>query len=105
MALTECPTCHGDGLVYGIGSPGFKPVTLICDICLGEGEVDKKNVLRGEKMRKERLGRGLSLRKESKRLNIDAWIISARERGKCLEEDQESLYQQAWEEASNALEG
>lgn len=62
--MADCPDCKGEGVLHGIGCPGFKRVTIPCLFCKGEKRVlesvatarSKENAERAKKQ-KEALDR------------------------------------------------
>lgn len=82
--MITCPSCNGNKIIGGFGCPGFRPINIECDICLGKGTISEKQMLKikqGRKIREERLSRGMTLRAEAKRLNVDAYELSQIEQG------------------------
>jgi transcriptional regulator with XRE-family HTH domain len=87
-ATMICPTCAGAKVVRGLGcSPdsGCRPIELACFDCQGTGAIPEERaawIEEGERLRKDRRGRGLSLREEAKRRRISPVELSAMEHGR-----------------------
>lgn len=87
-----CPTCNGKGdswaLVSGIREDGRRfceQRTLPCYTCNGTGAITPEHAARiaeGERMRKDRIARCMSLREEAARLGISPVTLSHREQGR-----------------------
>ena len=80
----RCPECQGKGEILAIACPGFKPVKIPCELCRMSGELSPEQaqwVKEGEAMRKDRVGRGLTLRAEAQRRGMDPLRLSHMERG------------------------
>jgi len=83
--VATCPDCAGEKVIRAVACPGFRPIVLTCEACKGTGSVDDAFLARradGERLRMERIARGLSLREEAKRLGISPVLLSDRERGR-----------------------
>src|SRR5687768_1125887 len=85
--MVICPDCKGDGGGYGFacGPSGGGYRWLNCGTCEGAKEITEEYAARyaqGEQMRRERLGRGITLRAEADRLGCDYFEWSRIERGK-----------------------
>ena len=77
----KCPSCKGEKKLYGIGCPGFKPIEMDCPNCDKNGEIEKEKYEAGQKRKKNRLKRKMTLRKEAQRLGICPAELSQIERG------------------------
>jgi hypothetical protein len=79
-----CPECKGEGAVHGFGCPGFRPITIPCDLCKGTKEVDRKFlrwIAMGEQLRVDRRARNKTLREEAQERGMKASDLSDMERG------------------------
>lgn len=81
-----CPECKGTKVMHGMGCPGWKPITFPCITCKATGSVPQAMldawIPAGNAMREDRRARGLSLREEAKRRNMDPSRLSDMEFGK-----------------------
>lgn len=86
-----CPRCQGVGaneaLVCGRRAAGgfCDQRRLKCSTCGGRGRVTRELLLRiqeGERLRRDRVARSISLREEAKRLGISPVELSHREQGR-----------------------
>lgn len=82
----KCPDCKGDGKIFaiGCGKKGPQMISFDCELCAATGKIGKEKatwVKLGEKMREDRVARGLVLRKEAKRRGMDPLMLSKMERG------------------------
>ena len=83
--MKTCPDCKGAKELHGYACPGFRPITIPCSLCMGNGEVPEsviEAVENGKAMRADRLARGLSQREESARLHISPVELSHLEGGR-----------------------
>ena len=91
--MIPCFDCDGSGQVHGIAcyrpdevGPSYsKPVTLPCFRCHGAGEVDEEQAgwaQLGERISRDRMAHGVSLRERARMLALPANILSDVERGK-----------------------
>lgn len=94
----KCPDCDkGQQLaMFPRYAPEFKgrrrnAIVVTCSRCGGSGQVDEDTIewiLKGKKLREDRLSRGMTLRSEAKRLGISPSQLSRMERGVERPEDQ-----------------
>lgn len=87
-----CPTCRGEKTITGIGCPGGHIITMACHRCGGTGIVadnQKVWVSQGQKMKKSRMDKNLSLREAAARIGIKAFELSQMENG--MKEPDEKL--------------
>lgn len=85
-----CPTCDGKGSFLahhntGVDSRWHCWADVECLLCKGEGVIDQARMDKyqwGQRMRKIRMGLGLSLMELSKRTGFSPAQISAFERGR-----------------------
>lgn len=85
--MKTCPRCNGekggDAIMCGPGSRGYG--WMPCSFCEGYGFVDSIQMLRyeqGERIRKERCARDVSVREEAARLGITVTELSGIEHGR-----------------------
>ncbi len=82
----SCPECCGHKIVlvtYFPGTPRHPPMP--CRVCGGSGQITLEHHNRieaGEKMREDRIERGVSLRAEAARLGITPCNLSDLENGR-----------------------
>ena len=82
-----CPNCSGSKTIPALlhhsdGSGNWGCIQ--CSVCQGKGVITPEGLERlkqGNSMRLDRIGRGLSLREEAKRLGISPIVLSHREQG------------------------
>lgn len=84
--MVVCPSCNGVGGGYGFacGPKGGGVRYLACTACKGAKEITEEHAARcaqGERMRRERLGRNITLRAEASRLGVDIGEWSRIEHG------------------------
>lgn len=83
--VTLCPHCNGKGGTLVLSCPGANIREIKCNTCQGTGQVTlarKNAILSGERMRADRLRRGLSQSEEANRLGITLQELSHRELGR-----------------------
>jgi hypothetical protein len=76
----KCPSCHGAKQFLVICNGSFIP----CFRCKASGrvpDIQKKWIVRGRKIRNDRVKRGVTLREEAKRRKLDVLALSEMERG------------------------
>ena len=82
-----CPDCDGTGRSRGISlvhmaNGRCEPMRMPCRTCNGWGDVPAdypERLAAAEALRRDRIGRDMSLREEAKRLGISAHELSDRE--------------------------
>jgi hypothetical protein len=86
-----CPECRGKKTLEAVvcgrqhDRSFCRTRRLPCHVCQGTGAITEEHAARieaGEKMRKDRISRRLSLREEAARLGIDQVTLSHREQGR-----------------------
>ena len=80
----ECPSCKGKGNSTGYGCPGFKLVTINCDICKGTGHLPlniQYDPARGKQLKDSRMEPYQSMRDSAKQMSITLSELSRQERG------------------------
>ena len=93
MELVTCPTCSGAKRSVAIVRGAFGPrggltcreMVFDCPTCKGNGTITNDHLLRikrGEKMRRERIDRGETLRQAAERMGIDYVELSHIEGGR-----------------------
>lgn len=79
----KCPECT-DGYILGFGCPGFRPVSIKCEMCGGTGLVFRFTLewrAIGLEMKKDRIARGKPLRVEAQERGMKPVELSEMERG------------------------
>jgi hypothetical protein len=77
--MAECADCHGSGSVEAIACPGYIRITLPCPTCAATGEMTSERAVAladAERLRQDRLRRGLTLRQEAARLGMKPSALS-----------------------------
>lgn len=85
-----CPDCKGKGSTTGRGCPGFKLITLPCQLCKESGTIgleQQRWIKRGAEIRKDRMLRGYGIREDAKRRGITASHLCDIERGRINNDD------------------
>lgn len=80
--MSVCPTCNGTGTTEAMACPGFRRITLPCPRCAATGDITEERAAElaaAERLRRDRLDRGLTLRQEAARLGISAPELSRME--------------------------
>lgn len=84
----KCPDCNGhrEGMVHlNRGDQPHEWRMMPCRTCQGSGSIDEDHANRigeGERLKAERLARGMGLRQEAARLGISPVELSDRENGR-----------------------
>lgn len=82
--MVKCPDCKGEGILRGFGCPGFRPISIPCQMCAGTKEVSEERLewmKVGDAMREDRINRGVTCRVEAQERGIKAVELSEMERG------------------------
>lgn len=85
--MSICPDCEGAGIqeLFTLCGGYRGRIRRECPLCKGAGAITPEQLERvrhGDRMREERLGRGLTQRQEAKRLGISVVELSQREAGR-----------------------
>ena len=86
--LMRCSTCGGEGTLSGLIKPTRGACylgTLPCPACEGTGamgEVQARQMAEGQRRRRDRISRGVSLKEEALRLGISPAALSDLEHGR-----------------------
>jgi DnaJ-class molecular chaperone len=92
--MTSCPECKGKGkyfsrrLLNTTEGCRYQEGIESCDTCRGEGSISEEHAARieeGERRRKDRISRRVSLIEEAKVLGISASVLSDIEHGRIRE--------------------
>ncbi len=84
MTQHACPMCGGKGLRIVFACPGWTELKLPCRLCEQTGRISDEVLHRveaGEKMRADRISRGINQREEAARLGISPQELSKKEQG------------------------
>jgi DnaJ-class molecular chaperone len=80
-----CPECKGEKHHLALACPGARLLKMPCHVCQGSGEVSEEQaqwIIEGERMRKDRRNRGLTLRREAERRGMKPVELSDMEWGR-----------------------